>query len=69
MSVVSVVVQDSDGPTSPSKGDFQQLQVSRHSETAHDGALKERLDLEEDPEDGDSFFDDPLPEPQKTYGW
>lgn len=69
MSVVSVVGQDSVGPTSPSKGDFQQLQVSRHSKTPHDGALKERLDLEEDPEDGDSFFDDPLPEPQKTYGW
>ncbi|TNN37939.1 FGFR1 oncogene partner [Liparis tanakae] len=27
------------------------------------------LDLDEDPEDGDSFFDDPLPKPQKTYGW
>uniref|UniRef100_H2SK46 FGFR1 oncogene partner (FOP) N-terminal dimerisation domain-containing protein n=1 Tax=Takifugu rubripes TaxID=31033 RepID=H2SK46_TAKRU len=28
------------------------------------------LDLEEeDHHDGDSFFDDPLPKPQKTYGW
>uniref|UniRef100_A0A8C2Z1L9 Centrosomal protein 43 n=1 Tax=Cyclopterus lumpus TaxID=8103 RepID=A0A8C2Z1L9_CYCLU len=27
------------------------------------------LEVEEDPEDGDSFFDDPLPKPQKTYGW
>ncbi|XP_068198310.1 centrosomal protein 43 isoform X4 [Antennarius striatus] len=27
----------------------------------------EALDLEEE-EDGDSFFDDPLPKPQKTYG-
>ncbi|XP_056284846.1 FGFR1 oncogene partner [Pseudoliparis swirei] len=27
------------------------------------------LDLDEDPEDGDSFFDDLLPKPQKTYGW
>uniref|UniRef100_A0A8C2X4H2 Centrosomal protein 43 n=1 Tax=Cyclopterus lumpus TaxID=8103 RepID=A0A8C2X4H2_CYCLU len=25
------------------------------------------LEVEEDPEDGDSFFDDPLPKPQKTY--
>ncbi|XP_058469017.1 FGFR1 oncogene partner [Solea solea] len=35
--------------------------------------LKENLDLdlevEDDLEDGDSFFDDPLPKPQKTYGW
>uniref|UniRef100_A0A665UFT8 Centrosomal protein 43 n=1 Tax=Echeneis naucrates TaxID=173247 RepID=A0A665UFT8_ECHNA len=27
------------------------------------------LDLDEDLDDGDSFFDDPLPKPQKTYGW
>ncbi len=23
----------------------------------------------EDEDEGDSFFDDPLPKPQKTYGW
>ena len=27
------------------------------------------LGLEDDDEEGDSFFDDPLPKPQKTYGW
>ncbi|XP_069028610.1 centrosomal protein 43 isoform X4 [Embiotoca jacksoni] len=57
------------------KGDFQQ-QVSSP------GPRRERpdLDLEEEeeeeeeqgggggPDDGDSFFDDPLPKPQKTYG-
>ncbi|XP_069543573.1 centrosomal protein 43 isoform X6 [Brachyistius frenatus] len=61
---------------SPVKGDFQQ-QVSSP------GPRRERpdLDLEEEeeeeeeqgggggPDDGDSFFDDPLPKPQKTYGW
>lgn len=25
--------------------------------------------LEVEDEEGDSFFDDPLPKPQKTYGW
>ncbi|XP_029903483.1 centrosomal protein 43 isoform X2 [Myripristis murdjan] len=50
---------------------------SRHSEAPGDksssSSLKKALDLEleveEDPDDGDSFFDDPLPKPQKTYGW
>ncbi|XP_018599439.1 centrosomal protein 43 isoform X7 [Scleropages formosus] len=27
------------------------------------------LGVEEDNDEGDSFFDDPLPQPQKTYGW
>lgn len=27
------------------------------------------LGLEDEDEEGDSFFDDPLPKPQKTYGW
>ncbi|XP_071395670.1 centrosomal protein 43 isoform X4 [Centroberyx affinis] len=58
------------------KGDFQL--GSRHSEASGDSrnsstGLKRVLDLEleveEDPDDGDSFFDDPLPKPQKTYGW
>ncbi|XP_071395669.1 centrosomal protein 43 isoform X3 [Centroberyx affinis] len=57
------------------KGDFQL--GSRHSEASGDSrnsstGLKRVLDLEleveEDPDDGDSFFDDPLPKPQKTYG-
>ncbi len=56
----------------------QQQQVSGHSElsnnrTASSGQRGGRLDLdlevEDDPDDGDSFFDDPLPKPQKTYGW
>ncbi|KAM9435302.1 centrosomal protein 43 isoform 5-T5 [Clarias gariepinus] len=32
-------------------------------------ALRSALGLEDDDEEGDSFFDDPLPKPQKTYGW
>ncbi|KAF5888768.1 myelin transcription factor 1-like protein isoform X1, partial [Clarias magur] len=31
-------------------------------------ALRSALGLEDDDEEGDSFFDDPLPKPQKTYG-
>ncbi|XP_073788459.1 centrosomal protein 43 isoform X17 [Danio rerio] len=33
--------------------------------------LKRALEfgLEDEEEEGDSFFDDPLPKPQKTYGW
>uniref|UniRef100_A0A8C5M603 Centrosomal protein 43 n=1 Tax=Leptobrachium leishanense TaxID=445787 RepID=A0A8C5M603_9ANUR len=27
------------------------------------------LELEEDSIEGDSFFDDPIPKPEKTYGW
>uniref|UniRef100_UPI003AAAC46D centrosomal protein 43 isoform X7 n=1 Tax=Centroberyx gerrardi TaxID=166262 RepID=UPI003AAAC46D len=58
------------------KGDFPL--GSRHSEASGDSrnsstGLKRVLDLEleveEDPDEGDSFFDDPLPKPQKTYGW
>lgn len=33
------------------------------------GRLDLDLEVEDDPDDGDSFFDDPLPKPQKTYGW
>ncbi|XP_047184559.1 FGFR1 oncogene partner isoform X2 [Scophthalmus maximus] len=52
--------KDSEDVASLGRGDF--LQPNR-----------ERLDLdleeEDDLDDGDSFFDDPLPKPQKTYGW
>ncbi|CAI5669398.1 unnamed protein product [Oreochromis niloticus] len=55
-----------DSERSLSKGDFQQKE-----ETSAD--KRECLDLdlegEEDLDEGDSFFDDPLPKPQKTYGW
>ncbi|XP_006793516.1 FGFR1 oncogene partner isoform X5 [Neolamprologus brichardi] len=54
-----------DSERSLSKGDFQQEEISADK--------RERLDLdleeEEDLDEGDSFFDDPLPKPQKTYGW
>ncbi|XP_072540397.1 centrosomal protein 43 isoform X8 [Salminus brasiliensis] len=42
------------------------LAASRNDPTA----LRRPLDLglEDDDEEGDSFFDDPLPKPQKTYG-
>ncbi|XP_044024123.1 FGFR1 oncogene partner isoform X10 [Siniperca chuatsi] len=69
--------KDSEVATSPSKGDLQ-LQGSRRSEASDNrasssGLKRERLDqdleVEDDLDDGDSFFDDPLPKPQKTYGW
>ncbi|XP_026164105.1 centrosomal protein 43 isoform X6 [Mastacembelus armatus] len=59
--------KDSDRVTTRTKGDFQQ-QVSSF------GLRRERLEPEVDDDDGDdpvdedSFFDDPLPKPQKTYG-
>ncbi|XP_067428096.1 FGFR1 oncogene partner isoform X4 [Thunnus thynnus] len=50
------------------KGDVRRSEISSSA-----GLRRDRLDLdlevEDDPEDGDSFFDDPLPKPQKTYGW
>ncbi|XP_054474256.1 FGFR1 oncogene partner isoform X2 [Anoplopoma fimbria] len=59
------------------KGDVQQpgsrLGEASQTRTPSVGSERERLDLDldlevEDHEDGDSFFDDPLPKPQKTYG-
>ncbi|XP_035534507.1 FGFR1 oncogene partner isoform X2 [Morone saxatilis] len=68
------VSKDSERESSLGKGDFQQ-QVSRpgeasHSRTCSSGLKKDGvdLDLEDEPDEGDSFFDDPLPKPQKTYG-
>ncbi|XP_045577002.1 centrosomal protein 43-like isoform X6 [Salmo salar] len=57
------------------KGKGQGHLVSRHSETSGSNgnapvaSQKKRLEVEEDADEGDSFFDDPLPKPQKTYGW
>ncbi|KAL0967637.1 hypothetical protein UPYG_G00254770 [Umbra pygmaea] len=58
------------------KGLDQSHVTSRHSDVlgdngnAHVADLKKGLDqeAEEDLDEGDSFFDDPLPKPQKTYG-
>uniref|UniRef100_A0A4W6FXV6 Centrosomal protein 43 n=1 Tax=Lates calcarifer TaxID=8187 RepID=A0A4W6FXV6_LATCA len=65
------VSKDSDRASSLGKGDFQQQ--ASDSRTSSFGLKRERLDLdlevEDDLDDGDSFFDDPLPKPQKTYGW
>ncbi|KAI3364683.1 hypothetical protein L3Q82_011462 [Scortum barcoo] len=64
-------VKDSEGGTSLGKGDFQQ-QSSKHSEDHGTPSLLQRdcldQDLDDDPDEGDSFFDDPLPKPQRTYG-
>ncbi|KAM8726253.1 centrosomal protein 43 isoform 5-T5 [Acanthopagrus schlegelii] len=60
--------QDSEGVASLGPGDLQQ-QVSRRSESSENRRAHLDLDLEDDPDEGDSFFDDPLPKPQKTYGW
>ncbi|XP_029589077.1 centrosomal protein 43 isoform X12 [Salmo trutta] len=59
------------------KGKGQGHVTSRHSEASGDNdncptaSPKKGLDLEveEDLDEDDSFFDDPLPKPQKTYGW
>uniref|UniRef100_A0A674F146 Centrosomal protein 43 n=1 Tax=Salmo trutta TaxID=8032 RepID=A0A674F146_SALTR len=58
------------------KGKGQGHVTSRHSEASGDNdncptaSPKKGLDLEveEDLDEDDSFFDDPLPKPQKTYG-
>ncbi|XP_053300686.1 FGFR1 oncogene partner isoform X2 [Pleuronectes platessa] len=54
---------DSDVVMSLGKGDVQQ-------DVSSLGFQSERVDLEveDDLDEGDSFFDDPLPKPQKTYG-
>ncbi|XP_054872098.1 FGFR1 oncogene partner isoform X7 [Amphiprion ocellaris] len=65
--------KDSERSVSLGKGEFQQ--PAPNNRTSSSGLRRERLDLdlegdgEDDPDDGDSFFDDPLPKPQKTYGW
>ncbi|XP_076611988.1 centrosomal protein 43 isoform X9 [Chaetodon auriga] len=63
------VSKDSGSAASLGKADFQQQ--ASNNRTSSSGLKRERpdLDLEDDPDDGDSFFDDPLPKPQKTYGW
>ncbi|XP_024276503.1 FGFR1 oncogene partner isoform X14 [Oncorhynchus tshawytscha] len=45
-------------------------EVSGDNDNGHTASLKKGLDLEveEDLDEDDSFFDDPLPKPQKTYG-
>ncbi|XP_070843959.1 centrosomal protein 43 isoform X5 [Chaetodon trifascialis] len=63
------VSKDSQSVLSLGKADFQQQ--ASNNRTSSSGLRREHLDLdlEDDPDDGDSFFDDPLPKPQKTYGW
>lgn len=49
------------------------MQVSSWEPSREDSTPPEtrNLDpgLDDDEDEGDSFFDDPLPKPQKTYGW
>ncbi|XP_070400638.1 centrosomal protein 43 isoform X7 [Nothobranchius furzeri] len=61
------VSQELERASSLGQPDLQQS----NNRTASSAVRKESLDLEgeEDHDEGDSFFDDPLPEPQKTYGW
>ncbi|KAM7396032.1 hypothetical protein PAMA_007352 [Pampus argenteus] len=68
----SVVVQDSDVDLPQVQfleGKMSSPPVSKGSSSS--SLRRDCLDLEveDDHEDGDSFFDDPLPKPQKTYGW
>uniref|UniRef100_A0A1A8KH42 Centrosomal protein 43 n=2 Tax=Nothobranchius kuhntae TaxID=321403 RepID=A0A1A8KH42_NOTKU len=60
------VSQELERASSLGQPDLQQS----NNRTASSAVRKESLDLEgeEDHDEGDSFFDDPLPEPQKTYG-
>ncbi|XP_074541716.1 centrosomal protein 43 isoform X7 [Halichoeres trimaculatus] len=57
---------------SEAKGDFKPRETSDNKASSF-GRQRDHLDLdlevEDDPDEGDSFFDDPLPKPQKTYGW
>ncbi|XP_075873318.1 centrosomal protein 43 isoform X2 [Nelusetta ayraudi] len=46
----------------------QQCSSSSSCSSSSPGLQKDPPPAEGDPDDGDSFFDDPLPEPQKTYG-
>ncbi|XP_041831456.1 FGFR1 oncogene partner isoform X6 [Melanotaenia boesemani] len=63
-------VKDSAPVPSLGKDDLQQQTSNNRTSTS--AVSKEHLDLdleaEEDLDEGDSFFDDPLPKPQKTYG-
>ncbi|XP_074541715.1 centrosomal protein 43 isoform X6 [Halichoeres trimaculatus] len=56
---------------SEAKGDFKPRETSDNKASSF-GRQRDHLDLdlevEDDPDEGDSFFDDPLPKPQKTYG-
>ncbi|XP_061562919.1 FGFR1 oncogene partner isoform X4 [Cololabis saira] len=54
--------KDSDHGLSRGKEDL-------HPPSSSSAVRPARLELEIDPDEGDSFFDDPLPKPQKTYGW
>ncbi|XP_072218180.1 centrosomal protein 43 isoform X2 [Leuresthes tenuis] len=66
--------EDKAGPAAVSKDSERALgkadlqQQASHNRTASSAVRKEQLDLEGDPDEGDSFFDDPLPKPEKTYG-
>ncbi|KAM4522331.1 centrosomal protein 43 isoform 2-T2 [Odontesthes bonariensis] len=66
------VSKDSERALSLGKAELQQQ--TANSRTSASAVRKEQLDLdleaeeEGDPDEGDSFFDDPLPKPQKTYG-
>ncbi|XP_020513277.1 FGFR1 oncogene partner isoform X7 [Labrus bergylta] len=75
---IQTAAKGSEGGESLGKGDSQQQQRgSKHGDTSGlqrdredlDREDLDREDLEDDPDEGDSFFDDPLPKPQKTYGW
>ncbi|MED6271595.1 hypothetical protein CHARACLAT_021871 [Characodon lateralis] len=60
------VSKESERVLSLPKRDLQQQ--DRSSVAVKREHLDLELDAEEDHDEGDSFFDDPLPKPQKTYG-
>ncbi|XP_024912548.1 centrosomal protein 43 isoform X2 [Cynoglossus semilaevis] len=69
---VSHTPQESTTPPPVSKDVVSdKTQLLNDNRAPSPGLRKEHLDLDmdEDLDDGDSFFDDPLPKPQKTYGW
>ncbi|CAN9507991.1 unnamed protein product [Ophioblennius macclurei] len=67
----SVVVQDSEENRPSAVVEASSMTSSSSSGGPRKEPLDLNLDLDQDldqHEDGDSFFDDPLPKPQKTYG-
>ncbi|KAM9704420.1 centrosomal protein 43 isoform 7-T7 [Menidia menidia] len=59
--------EDRTGPPAVSK-DSDSVSKAEQAPPRAGGGLDLDLEGDQDPDEGDSFFDDPLPKPQKTYG-
>ncbi|KAM3929860.1 centrosomal protein 43 [Leptodactylus fuscus] len=69
----SVVTRDPPPGTQPHEGDTSKITNRKppaDSAPTHGPQLDHQdSKLDEDDLEGDSFFDDPIPKPEKTYGW